>query len=135
MGEKDGIWYCDVCNTAIPTGQKRYPLDAGRICCAECWAEIKDTLAERGASAPEVKRSEESKHITLQLFGDEKVTKAGRTVNACYWAGVAIGGHLGGVIGCVVGDLGVVIIGFALGLPLGAAVGYAIGMVLAKPEE
>jgi len=152
MGQKDGIWYCDVCDTAIPTGEKRYPLDAGRICCAACWAEIKGTLADKGACAPEVKRSEESKHITLDLFGEGgKLSESSRAVNIGVFAGMVIGSVVGALFGLAWGihegdalapreyggrpDIGGAIIGGVLGLCLGALIGALAGYVRARPEK
>jgi hypothetical protein len=39
--QKDGTWHCDVCGVRISEGSKRYPLDGGRICCSNCWIEVK----------------------------------------------------------------------------------------------
>jgi len=143
MGQKNGIWFCDVCDGSIPAGQKRYPLDAGRICCAACWAEVKGTLADKGACAPEVKRSEESKHITLNLFGESS-------------RAVEIGGLAGMVIGLVVGPLlgialawgiyegdadadAIVVGGAFFGVCAGGLIGYLVGSLFGyiadKPEK
>jgi|WetSurMetagenome_2_1015567.scaffolds.fasta_scaffold644204_1 hypothetical protein len=46
MSQKDGIWFCDVCDRSIEFGQKRFPLDGGRICCPPCWGEIHETTAK-----------------------------------------------------------------------------------------
>jgi len=158
MGQKDGIWYCDVCDGAIATGKKRYPLDAGRICCAECWEEIKGMPAEIGTSAPEVKRSEESKHIVLDLFGigkflfgTGKLSKTNRTVDIGATAGLVIGLVAGALLGLAWGihegdaltpteyggrpDIAGAIIGIITGGLFGCLVGYLFGLIAAKPEK
>jgi len=43
MSQKEGVWFCDVCDGSIAVGSKRYPLDGGRICCSNCWAEVSGT--------------------------------------------------------------------------------------------
>lgn len=55
MGSKDGIWYCDVCDATIPSGQKRYPLDGGRICCVHCWQEVAPLWKQKNDDAEGVK--------------------------------------------------------------------------------
>jgi len=146
MGQKNGIWFCDVCDGSIPAGQKRYPLDAGRICCAACWAEVKGTLADKGACAPEVKRSEESKHITLNLFGESS-----RAVEIGGIAGTVIGLVVGALLGLAWGihegdaltpreyggrpDIAGAILGAIAGGFIGLLIGTLFGYIASKPEK
>ena len=47
MGFNDGEWFCDVCSENIPLGNKRYPLDSGKICCKKCWDEVHGTSSNQ----------------------------------------------------------------------------------------
>lgn len=101
MTQRDGAWHCDVCDAQIPAGRKRYPLDSGRVCCDDCWQEVRPVAAQPGAAAQT--RAELDRFVRIS-------GTVGGTIG--FTAGLVLAGFLGSVAVALAGWLCGTLLGF-----------------------
>ena len=110
MGQKEGIWYCDVCGGEMLGDDGHHALEGGRVCCSECWKRMQAVVLAESADG------------RFNWLCD-------RLVIICLIGGTVIGAGLGSVW------LRPVLVGALEGGGIGACLGFGFGLLITRPPK